>query len=193
MSQDIKSHDNYDKIIVELGSGDGKLLNNLGNLYDGDSVLLIGIEKDHSQYITSCKEIRNKNIQFINEPFESVLTNFNDNSLDTVLSVLPHPEYIDKANLKIWFPIYKTILDKMKIRGYFILVTELIDELLEPVSNSDYTSWKKWLIETFSLIGFNLFKIIDGAPSSPHFSSHYLNKFKNDPERIKIITLVLTK
>jgi len=193
MSQGIGSYDNYDKIIVELGSGDGILLNNLGNLYDGDSVLLIGIEIDHSQYINSCMEIKKKNIQFINESFENVLTNFHDDSLDTVLSVLPHPKYIDKANLKIWFPVYKTILNKLKVCGYFILVTELIDELLEPVSNSNYLSWKKWLIETFSSIGFNLFKIIDGAPSSPHFSSHYLDKFKNDPERIKIITLIMTK
>jgi hypothetical protein len=72
------------------------------------------------------------------------------------------------------------------------LVTELIDDLLQPVSNSNYVSWKKWLLETFSLIGFKIFKVIDyGAPLC--FSSHYLDKFRNDPERIKIISLIMTK
>ncbi len=196
MSEDlVKLFDNYNKIIIEIGSGDGRLLYNLINFYDKNKVLFIGIEIDSSQYNSSCISTNGKgtkNLKFINEPFEKALENFYDNSIDTLISVLPHPTYIDKINQKTWIPIYKTILDKMKVCGYFILVTELIDELLEPVSISDYTLWKKWLIETFSFIGFKIFRIIEGgAPLC--FSSHYLDKFMNDPERIKIISLIMIK
>jgi phospholipid N-methyltransferase len=199
MSKDaiIESFEKYSKIVIEIGSGDGRLLNNLANLYDRNNVFLLGIEIDNTQYINACNKInkeeeKRENIQFINEPFENILANFKDNSIDTVISVLPHPKYIDKNNQNIWIPIYKTILDKIKECGYFILVTELIDELLQPVSTSNYASWKKWLLETFSLIGFKIFKVIDnGAPLC--FSSHYLDKFKNDTERIKVISLIMTK
>ena len=60
------------------------------------------------------------------------------------------------------------------------------------MSPSNYRVWKTWLVETFSSIGFDLLAVIDdGAPSC--FSSHYLDKFMDDPERIRIMTLVLTK
>ena len=183
---------NYGKIIVEIGSGDGRLLNNLASLYHmDDNVLLIGIEVDESQYLNSCTQIKRDNVRFINDEFENVLTNFSDETVDTVISVLPHPDYIDRTHQRKWEPIYKVILDKMKPCGHFILVTELTDELLEPVPISDYKVWKRWVVETFGLIGFEVAKVMDGAP--PYFSSHYLDKFKNDPQRIKIITLILTK
>jgi phospholipid N-methyltransferase len=198
MSKDtlVESFEKYSKIVIEIGSGDGRLLSNLANLYDRNKIFFLGIEIDDTQYIDSCNKIKKeeerKNIQFINESFENMLPNFKDSSIDIVISVLPHPKYIDKNNQNIWIPIYKTILDKIKECGYFILVTELIDDLLQPVSNSNYVSWKKWLLETFSLIGFKIFKVIDyGAPLC--FSSHYLDKFRNDPERIKIISLIMTK
>jgi hypothetical protein len=79
----------------------------------------------------------------------------------------------------------------MKPFGHFILVTELTDELLEPVSISDYKVWKGWVVDTFVSVGFDVAKVIDGAPL--YFSSHYLDKFKNDHQRIKIMTLILTK
>ena len=196
MHQGIGSVNNYEKIIIEIGSGDGRLLTNLANLYDKENTLLIGIEIDQPQYISSCTRIkgRKKNniIQFINGSFENVLAGFQDNTIDTVISVLPHPNYIDRANQDAWIPIYRAILGKMKEHGDFILVTEIIDELLQPVSPSNYRDWKTWLAETFSSIGFNLLAVIDdGAPSC--FSSHYLDKFMDDPERIRIITMVLTK
>ena len=137
MSQEIaKLFDNYNKIIIEIGSGDGRLLSNLTKIYDKNKVLFIGIEIDRPlRYSNSCNRIdgkENKDLQFINEPFEKALENFYDNSIDTVISVLPHPTYIDKLNQKTWIPIYKTILDKIKVCGYFILVTELIDDFLSP-------------------------------------------------------------
>ena len=182
----------HGKIIVEIGSGDGRLLNNLASLYHtDDNVLLVGIEVDEFQYRNSCAQIKRGNIQFINAEFENVLANFSDETLDTVISVLPHPDYIDRTHQQKWSPVYKVIFDKMKPCGHFILVTELTDELLEPVSTLDYRVWKRWLVETFGLIGFDVAKVIDGAPL--YFSSLYMDKFKNDPKRIKIITLILKK
>jgi hypothetical protein len=199
MSQGIRPINNYEKIIVEIGSGDGRLLTNLADVYDKENVFFIGIETDQSQYTSSCLRIEgrqknnnNNNIQFINEPFEKVLASFQDNTIDAIISVLPHPKYIDKANEEMWIPIYSAILGKMKLHGDFILVTEIIDELLQPVSPSNYRVWKTWLVETFSSIGFDVLEVIDdGVPSS--FSSHYLDKFRDDPERIRIITLVMSR
>ena len=123
MSQGIGPVNNYEKIIIEIGSGDGRLLTNLANLYDKENTLLIGIEIDQPQYINSCVRIKgrekNNSVQFINEPFENVLAGFQDNTIDTVISVLPHPNYIDKANQDKWIPIYKTILGKMKVTWRF--------------------------------------------------------------------------
>ena len=190
-----KTFGNYKKIIIEIGSGDGRLLNNLAEFYDENKVYLIGIEIDKEQYICSCgkiKESNKNNIEFINEPFENVFSNLYDNSVSTVISVLPHPSYIDKIHQDKWAPLYKTVLKKIKKGGFFILVTELTDELLQPVSQAEYLSWREWLVETFRNIGFKTVRIIDeGAPLC--FSSHFLDKFKNDSQRIKIISLVMIK
>ncbi len=185
----------YDKIVVEIGSGNGMLLNNILEHYDKKKAFFIGIEIDYVQYLDACeksKKKRSNNIQFINEPFENFFSEIESDSIDTVLSILPHPDYMDKNNQKLWIPIYKIILEKIKKNGYFILVTELIDELLEPVTAIKYQEWRKWLLETFRCIGFKTIKAIDyGAPS--YLSSHYLNKFRNDPKRIKIISLIMIK
>jgi tRNA G46 methylase TrmB len=185
----------YKKFVIEIGSGDGRLLNNLVDLYDKKSVCFIGTEIDKVQYFNACTLAENsnkENIKFINEPFEKVFLNLNDNSVDTVISVLPHPDYIDKVHQDKWIPIYETVLNKIKDNGYFILVTEITDELLEPISESQYSDWKKWLVQTFSSIGFKIYRSIDdGAPLC--FSSHYLDTFKRDPQRIKILTLVAMK
>jgi SAM-dependent methyltransferase len=187
--------DNYKKIIIEIGSGDGRLLNNLAEFFDKKKTYLIGIETDKEQYFCSCEKIKKSkknNIEFINEPFENVFLKLDDNSINTVISVLPHPSYIDKIRQDKWSSIYKTVLKKIKKKGFFILVTELTDDLLQPVSQADYISWRKWLVETFRSIGFKIIRIIDeGSPLC--FSSHYLDKFKNDSQRIKIISLVMVK
>ena len=60
MSQGIGPINNYEKIIIEIGSGDGRLLTNLANLYDKENTLLIGIEIDQSQYINSCVRIKGR-------------------------------------------------------------------------------------------------------------------------------------
>ena len=185
----------YDKIVVEIGSGNGVSLINILEHYDKKRAFFIGIEIDNVQYFDACqkmKKMRADNIQFIHESFENFFSEIESDSIDTVLSILPHPDYIDKNNQKLWLPLYKKVLKKIKKNGYFILITELIDELLERVTVEKYQEWRKWLIETFRYIGFKIIKIIDyGAPS--YLSSHYLNKFRNDPQRIKIISLIMIK
>ncbi|HEY6534724.1 MAG TPA: class I SAM-dependent methyltransferase [Candidatus Nitrosocosmicus sp.] len=185
----------YDKVVVEIGSGNGVSLINILEYYDKKKTFFIGIEIDDVQYFKACEKMKKKrlnNIQFIKEPFENFFSEIKSDSIDTVISILPHPDYIDKNNQKMWVPKYKKVLKKIKKNGYFILVTELIDELLEPVTVEKYQEWRKWLIETFRYIGFKIIKIIDnGKPS--YLSSHYLNKFRNDPQRIKIISLIMLK
>ncbi|HET7242935.1 MAG TPA: hypothetical protein VFI64_06300, partial [Nitrososphaeraceae archaeon] len=63
-------------------------------------------------------------------------------------------------------------------------------DLYQPVSPSDFVAWKYWLESVFKSIGFKL-RTIDGVPS--HFSSQFLDQFKADPERIKIVTLIMRK
>jgi len=185
----------YDKVVVEIGSGNGVSLINFLEYCDKKKTFFIGIEIDNVQYFNACEKMKKMgadNIQFINESFENFFSEIESDSIDTVLSILPHPDYIDKNSQKIWVPKYKKVLKKIKKNGYFILITELIDELLEPVTEIKYRQWRKWLIETFRRVGFKIIKIIDyGAPS--YLSSHYLNKFRNDPQRIKIISLIMIK
>jgi hypothetical protein len=181
----------YPKIVVELGSGDGRLLSKLAQEHSNRSVLLIGIESDSLEHHKACKNFRNDNILFINDSFEIVVVELQDKSIDTFISVLPHPRYVDKDFQDSWIPFYRILLKKLKDLGIFLLVTELTDELLQPVESSAFIIWKQWLHQIFRNIGFKIEAIQDGHPCN--FSSHFLDQFKGDAERIKIVTLFMTK
>ncbi len=179
-------------MVFEIGSGDGRLLKNIANLFNKiDNILFIGTETDSSLYLNYCRKLNSKNICFLNEPFEQVLLQISSNTLDVVFSILPCPKYIDKNRQEEWTPIYSLILNRMKEKGFLILVTELIDEILQPVSLNDYLLWKKWISDTFCSIGFKIVGIIDGIPQC--FSSYCIDQFTNDPQRIKIMTLMMIK
>ena len=62
----------YDKLIVELGSGDGKLLYRLSNKEEETTTFYLGIEIDASQYRKSCLLLPNRksNLLFVNSQFE---------------------------------------------------------------------------------------------------------------------------
>lgn len=190
IQRDLSIISKYEKVIVELGSGDGRLLKKLFGDETNRNTLAIGIELDTSQYEKSCNLIEKNNIHFINNSFEVLLPDFPDESIDSIISVLPAPRYIDNDFQELWVPFYQIVLKKLKETGSLILVTELTDDLFQPVSASDFVAWKYWLESVFISIGFNL-RTIDGVPSN--FSSQFLDQFKGDPERIKIVTLIMRK
>jgi tRNA G46 methylase TrmB len=183
--------DKYRKIVVELGSGDGRLLTELAHQPIKRNTLFIGIELDTSEHQKACEMSLKHNVLFINGSFEMVVADFPDESVDTFISVLPHPKYVDQSFQNIWIPFYQIMLRKLKRSGIFILVTELTDDLFQPVSTSAFVVWKRSLQTIFNTIGFETKMLRHGAPHN--FSSHYLDHFKGDPERIKIVTIMLRK
>jgi predicted membrane-bound spermidine synthase len=190
IQRDLSIISKYEKVFVELGSGDGRLLKKLVGYETSRNILAIGIELDTSQYEKSCDLIEKNNIHFVNNSFEVLLPDFPDESIDSIISVLPAPRYIDSDYQELWVPFYQIVLKKLKETGSLILVTELTDDLFQPVSASDFVAWKYWLESVFISIGFKL-RTIDGVPSN--FSSQFLDQFKGDPERIKIVTLIMRK
>ena len=183
---------NYDKLIVELGCGDGKFLYQLSNKDENRNTFHLGIEIDPSQHRKSCLLFsdRKDNLLFVNSPFEKVFDELPDYSVDEILSVLPHPKYIDRENEIFWKPLYKTLLHKIKKNGHLLLITEYTDELFSPVICDEYMNWKEWIIATFTDLGFCVNNIVEGVP--PNYTSTYIDLFSNDQERIKILTLFLT-
>ena len=133
----------------------------------------LGIEIDASQYRKSCLLLSNgkSNLLFVNSPFEGVIDQLPDYSADEILSILPHPKYIDRENKRFWKPIYKTLLHKIKKNGHLLLITEFTDEFFSPVIYDEYTNWKEWIIETFTDLGFCVGNMTEEVP--PDYTSKY--------------------
>jgi tRNA G46 methylase TrmB len=182
-----KLFSSYPKVTVELGMGDGRLLESLAKSGSG---LYVGIEISSEQCAQARSRISLDNVMILDGSFEDVVPAFPDASVDRFVAVLPDPSYIDEKKQDLWKPFYKTVHAKLKQNGTFQLVTEMTDELLQPVNDSDYQRWSRWLVTSFSSIGF----IVDrheGAPA--RYSSRCLDQFRGDPERIRIATLDMTK
>jgi tRNA G46 methylase TrmB len=180
----------YPKVIVELGMGDGRLLEDLAK-QDSYS-LYVGIELSSEHCEEARSRIKLDNVVFLNGSCEEILSGFSDASVDRFVTVLPDPAYIDEKKEAKWQPFYKTLYAKLKIGGTFQLVTEITDELLQPVSDSEYARWRDWLEASFLSLGFAL----DGEPilGAPRgYSTRCLDLFTGDPERIRIATLNLVK
>jgi tRNA G46 methylase TrmB len=186
-------------VIVELGSGDGHILEKLAksdnnnNHHDHNTppCTYIGIELDRQQYEDSKRRINLDNVKLLNGSFEDIIPIFPDSCLDLVIAVLPHPNFIDRTKQHKWEPFYKTLYSKLKNNGSFQLVTEITDELFQPVSDEIYAKWVKWLSTTFQSMGFLLVTKHAGAPLE--YSSRYINQFRGDPERIRMVTLHFEK
>jgi len=193
LSMDMSFLAKYDKVIVELGCGDGELLFGLANQAENWNNFYLGIEIDPSQYKKSCLLLSKSkyNLLFVNCPFEQVINELPDCAADEILCVLPHPKYIDRENEKFWQSLYETLLHKLKKSGHLLLITEYTDELFSPVLYIEYLNWKEWIVKTFTDLGFCINQIIEGV--APEYTSRYIDLFRNDQERIKILTLDLTK
>jgi SAM-dependent methyltransferase len=181
----------FDKVLVELGTGDGQLLAKILEYGDSPNTCYVGIEIDPKQIQKARDKLRGRNIYLINESFENALPYFPDNYVDEFIFVLPSPRYIDKSMESQWILLYENIYKKLKGKGTLTIVTEIINDLLEPVSEIEFRSWKNWLSSKFVTIGFIIKGMFDDSPY--HYSSHFLDQFKGDQLRIKLITLILTK
>jgi SAM-dependent MidA family methyltransferase len=188
------------KIIVELGMGDGRLLRKLldvdkeANRKDAREKrpVYIGIEIDKSNYNKAKTLLENfANVKLINGSFEVLINDFSDCSIDEIISVLPDSEFIDMGRQDSWQKFYRVVNRKMSRHGRFRLVTELIDDLLQPVSDEAYNVWLHWIIDTFENLGFLLTQILEGSPDG--YESECLERFKGDPERIRLATFDFIK
>ncbi|MDQ3872041.1 MAG: methyltransferase domain-containing protein [Thermoproteota archaeon] len=179
----------FPRLVVELGMGDGRLLETLAK-NDHDS-LYIGIELDNDQCRLAQSRISLSNVAIINRSFKDVVPRFLDESIDEFLSVLPDPAFIDIEKEHHWKPFYKEIYIKLKKGGRLRLITELTNELWHPVSDKEYSKWSDRLKFTFESLGFVLSAHKEGAPGQ-YFSS-CLEQFRGDPKRIRMITLDLLK
>ena len=179
----------YPRLVVELGMGDGKLLETLAKR-DRNSIY-IGIELDNEQCIQARSRISLSNVIIVNGSFEDLVPTFEDESIDQFIAVLPDPAFIDQKKEEQWKPFYKSLYDKLKKEAYFRLVTELTDDLLQPVSDDRYSAWADWLKSRFISVGFTLAGQQEGVPRQ--YLSRCINQFRADPQRIRMITLDLLK
>ena len=179
----------YPRLVVELGIGDGTLLETLAKR-DRNSVY-IGIELDNEQCVQARSKIALSNVIIVNSSFEDLVPTFQDESIDQFIVVLPDPAFIDQKKEERWKPLYKSLHYKLKKQGRFRLITELTDELLQPVSDDRYLAWADWLKSCFISLGFTLAGQQEGAPRQ--YLSRCIKQFRADPERIRMITLDLLK
>jgi tRNA G46 methylase TrmB len=188
------------KIIVELGMGNGRLLKTLleankdisQSAINEKTPMYVGIEVNSSDYNKAKSLLQGfTNVTLINGSFEQLINDFSDHSIDEVISVLPDPDFIDVEKQDQWQRFYKVMNRKMSTQGRFRLVTELIDNLLQPVSEEIYNVWIHWIINTFEDIGFSLMRIVEGSPAE--YESECLERFKGDPERIRLATFDFIK
>jgi Putative methyltransferase len=181
--------------VVEIGMGDGRLLEQLANndCRDdrGRSITYIGIEIDKEQYECAKSRIKLGNVKLINGSFKDILPRFPDWSIDKIITVLPDPTFIDPVKQHEWIILYRAVFSKLKNNGLFRLVTEITDELLLPVSDAAYHQWGDWLVATFESLGFELMNRNQDAPIE--YSTRCIDLFRADPQRIRMITLDFRK
>jgi tRNA G46 methylase TrmB len=169
--------------------GDGTLLETLAK-HDRNSIY-IGIELNNEQCVQARSRITLSNIIILNRSFEELVPTFLDESIDQFIAVLPEPAFIDKKRQEQWKPLYKSVYYKLKKEGRLQLVTELTDELLQPVSDDRYSAWADWLRSCFISLGFTLAGQQEGAPRQ--YVSRCIKQFSGDPKRIRMTTLDLVK
>ena len=177
------------KLVVELGIGDGNLIKSLSE--KNHDYYFIGIEKQEEYFNKAKYNIKSSNVMLLNFPFEGILPLFEDNSIYKIISVLPDPKYIDKTYRYEWELFYKTIYKKLQKNGIFILITEITNELLEPVTDNYFYKEVNNLKQIFKLIGFILLKDFEGIQEN--YVSSYLQLFSGDPLRIRIINFEFIK
>jgi hypothetical protein len=187
------------KVIIEFGMDDGRLLKQLVEKdhdikldTNATKVIYIGIELDRKQFeIAESRMKGDRNVILLNASFEEILPKFPDGSIDQILDVLPDPAYIDGPIQNSWQAFYEIVYLKLKPGGLLRLVTEITDDLLEPVSDEAYNTWVQWLSQLFQSLGFVIKDCTEGPPAE--YSTRCLTQFRGDAERIRMVTLDLVK
>ncbi len=177
------------KLVVELGMGDGRLIKDLSEKEKEN--YFIGIEINTERFQEASSNIKSNNVKLINNSFDEVLPLFGDNSINKVIYILPDPKFIDKNHKQKWSKLYKIIYNKLEHKGSFILITEITDALLQPVSDELFFGEMIWLKEFFESIGFITIDCSEG----PHeqYNTYFLKIFKGDTQRIRIIYFKFVK
>jgi tRNA G46 methylase TrmB len=179
----------WPRVVVELGMGDGRVLESLAKR-DSRS-LYVGIELDRDQCRQAQSRVALANVVILNGSFEDIVPTFPDCSVDCFIAVLPDPTFIDEKKQDRWEPFYRAVYSKLKPGGRLELVTEITDELLQPVSEEQYSRWVAWLRASLLSIGFDIAGEREGAPAQ--YSSRCLDQFRGDGGRIRMVTLELAK
>lgn len=128
----------HTRTIVELGMGDGRLIEALAR---GDpQTVYVGIELDLEQ----CAQAKSRtsglqNVFVVQGSFADIVPRFPDGSIDGFIAVLPDPSFVDEKKEEQWRPFYQTVYAKLKKPGAFRLVTELTDELLHLSARTSLT------------------------------------------------------
>lgn len=174
-------------IILELGIGDGQFL--IDRATSNTNCFFIGIEKNND-FLTNNNLFKYSNILTIRDDFEIILNAFPNYFFDKIYFILPDFIYIDKSYQLNWIKFYLILKSKLKIKGTLILVTEIIDPLLNPITDKDYNNWIEWLIMTFERLNFSV-RYIKGVPND--YRSLCINRFSEDKERIVMVTLEMTR
>src|SRR5688572_20316856 len=168
------------KLVLELGIGNGNLIKLLSE--KNQDYYFIGIEKKESYFNKAKSSIKSKNVKILHTSFEAVLPLFEDNSIHKVISVLPDPKYIDKNYKSNWEILYKIIYKKLVRQGKFILITEITNELFQPVSNYEFYKEVENLKQIFQSIGFIVFTAFEGYQEN--YTTSFLQEFNGDPQQI---------
>jgi hypothetical protein len=90
-----------------------------------------------------------------------------------------------------WEILYKIIYKKLVKQGKFILITEITDELFQPVSNKEFYKEVENLKQIFQSIGFIVVNTFEGYQEN--YMTSFLEEFSGDPKRIRIINFEFTK
>ena len=84
------------KLVVELGMGDGRHLYELSKDEQSTNTLFVGIENNSTLYSEATGRINADNVVLINDSFENRIRDFENETIDRVIMVLPDPEYVDR-------------------------------------------------------------------------------------------------
>ena len=186
--------------VLELGCGDGRLLRKLVEKdraaatvqVGSNESLYVGIEYDNSRYDIARSLLEcYTNVKLLNGSFEVLIHEFPDSSIDKIISVLPDPEFIDTQYQDQWKKFYSVVHCKLSTGGCLRIVTELIDDLLQPVTIDVYNAWVEEIIQIFRALGYSLVGFLEGSPAD--YESECLDRFKKDPQRIRLVTFDFTK